>query len=1202
MIKTGLKSFDISSFNFEIEFNKRVAPITKKIDTLNKNNEKKSLVSHKDFLSKEKKSKRKLNELSEKALLRNQRIAKATENKLKKYYGVAETLDQELVLFKEELKQSNILINQELDERITAYKAQEKEDLKNIELKFAESIASYNDKLALFNVNYEGNVKSHNEQLSTYKDLVQSQFDKIEELKKSFDEELENDLKEIKEFASNVNNELNTRRKTVTKEMNASTTKIRHDANLRMTKLKTTVDELKDRTTTKYDTIISDLMKNISKIGNDFSARKVLIEKDLEVNLEVLNDSINPEKRKTTKTQVKIARTKMNLYEMRATTTIKYEESICDEQVRLLNDSLEQMNVCKKQELLNLDKLEIFLLEDQMQLKETGDYFKNLNLDLQKELANVEKSNTEFLLTHTKLRNDYLKKYNSIYNEFKLLYLESNKVKLEEIGDIDLEVDEINKFIDTSETLKEIQVNKIRESLEKTDERERYQVTYAKLDHERITANSDYHRDLEFEELKYQLEKTENDKAITDIKAKEIFDIEIEKAKLKHQKAIETDKLRLNSIRLERSLLKSNFETEIGFLGFRKELAEIDVDYEMTLYTDEIQTKIDNIHIEKDYKVDIVNQSLIENTLKKQDEINNIHSLIENNNNRIDIEISKEKNTLEKFKRDLLYECEEHTKLIDKALRRELRGPKRNLERANEVIDERLSRFDRTRSIFESFINDMIQNVDDEALTNDQRTEIVKTDTLLLERSREFISKTYRYLYEAVDFMNNLDQRTLKNRIATTTEDSKIRKLKRQLSKSQFEFEKQISNLDSARKSHTNSIADDIYDGVEQITNFVFVDKPLLDITKELYTNVYTELVSLQTNVADEVRELYRVLTKSDEEIIQHAEENAITSKLMLDEEREEKIIPKVEAMEQFIITKNDEKELFKSEKKLRVHQLNEEITMLKSDAARNVEIIKDELNMVLTPLTEQLGRVETVKSEKTDRKIASIEFQINDLNAQMKESLEKLKVKENDSKKLLDYELKIYNIAYETSESRFNDKTLTTESSYLNLLKSVEKKKSNAYAAHEKSLFETNKVVRDLTRNYEHNIFAVKPKLEESIGDAQKVIDYELSEKQKRLEFLTNEKNKIITLLEQNQSMSFGECYMKLMDNFNFYFDKLKLIRNDYHKSSRTFDDIIDKNSTDFAQALFELSKSKHELTLSKLIEINNEMIGEGDSNGKSI
>ena len=65
MNKVDLKAFDIETYDIEIEFSKKIAPIHKKIEKIEKNHEMKSLKVHKDFLSKEKKSQEKMDEIIE---------------------------------------------------------------------------------------------------------------------------------------------------------------------------------------------------------------------------------------------------------------------------------------------------------------------------------------------------------------------------------------------------------------------------------------------------------------------------------------------------------------------------------------------------------------------------------------------------------------------------------------------------------------------------------------------------------------------------------------------------------------------------------------------------------------------------------------------------------------------------------------------------------------------------------------------------------------------------------------------------------------------------------------------------------------------------------------------------------------------------------------------------------------------------------
>ena len=89
---------------------------------------------------------------------------------------------------------------------------------------------------------------------------------------------------------------------------------------------------------------------------------------------------------------------KINLFKIRSTTTVKYEERILNEKLIVLENEKQKLEEKLEYELLNLDKLRVFLLNDQNELKETGDYFKELNLVLKTELNNFELSNNNYLL------------------------------------------------------------------------------------------------------------------------------------------------------------------------------------------------------------------------------------------------------------------------------------------------------------------------------------------------------------------------------------------------------------------------------------------------------------------------------------------------------------------------------------------------------------------------------------------------------------------------------------------------------------------------------------------------------------------------------------------------------------------------------------------------------------------------------------
>ena len=60
---------------------------------------------------------------------------------------------------------------------------QEKVDLLNISNKFAESIASYHDKLATYNANFDENTKKHRSQIEEYSQINNKQMLEIESFK-----------------------------------------------------------------------------------------------------------------------------------------------------------------------------------------------------------------------------------------------------------------------------------------------------------------------------------------------------------------------------------------------------------------------------------------------------------------------------------------------------------------------------------------------------------------------------------------------------------------------------------------------------------------------------------------------------------------------------------------------------------------------------------------------------------------------------------------------------------------------------------------------------------------------------------------------------------------------------------------------------------------------------------------------------------
>ena len=138
MKKTELKSFDIATYDVEIEFNKKIAPIQKKIEKLDEQHETKSLKAHKDFLSREETSKNKIIEIDEKQILKHQRIEKAAENKLIKLRRKDQVIKQSFQDYKVAQHAANQIELDEVKARILELNDEQAADILVISTKYKQ--------------------------------------------------------------------------------------------------------------------------------------------------------------------------------------------------------------------------------------------------------------------------------------------------------------------------------------------------------------------------------------------------------------------------------------------------------------------------------------------------------------------------------------------------------------------------------------------------------------------------------------------------------------------------------------------------------------------------------------------------------------------------------------------------------------------------------------------------------------------------------------------------------------------------------------------------------------------------------------------------------------------------------------------------------------------------------------------------------
>jgi len=286
-----LKSFDIASYDIELEYISNIAPIKKKIARLNKNHEAKSLKSHKDFLNKEKQSKEKLQLLSEKAILKDQRIEKAVKNKLVKFHNTDQRLERDLAAYKVSETEVAALKIAEIKKVTEELNTAEQADIEVVQKKYRENVKSYVEKLDTYTNNYENNRKIHVSQIDKYSKLLNEKLNEIDNLKALLNTEISEKLNEFVAMKAEENNNNSLSLQETEKMLNNETQKIKKSSNLKVKAIRDNVEILQKEYNARFKTYIMKIEDHIENIKKTFLDRKEMIERDLEINLDKLKNN-----------------------------------------------------------------------------------------------------------------------------------------------------------------------------------------------------------------------------------------------------------------------------------------------------------------------------------------------------------------------------------------------------------------------------------------------------------------------------------------------------------------------------------------------------------------------------------------------------------------------------------------------------------------------------------------------------------------------------------------------------------------------------------------------------------------------------------------------------------------------------------------------------------------------------------------------
>jgi len=1191
---TNLKTYDIASYDIELDFIKQVAPIEKVIDKLNSSHEAKSLKAHKDFLSKEKKSKDTISQLDEKSQVKYHRIERAVENKLKKLETKEHRYNRELEEFINEKTEQSNLEKESILAVIEELKTEEQVQIEEIKHKYKVSIESYVEKLDIYNNNFYNNKQRHFEQINQYQERLNKYIEEIQEFYNGVLQELDSRIQafvlEREESDKNIHTEL----AETTRKLNSIATNIRKKSNIKIHDLDKYVDTLKQQYEDHFEPKIDLITTQITEIKNRFNQRVILISKDLEVNTTKLQAQLTELDEAKDKKARKNVLAKMELFNIRSSTTLKYEERLMLEQVHILEQEQVWLKEKLEFELQNLEKLRIFLLADENNLKDTADYFKSLNIVLKEQLNNFELTNNEYLYKHELLKSDFIKQYTNIFTDLKRSTIDLAQTYLEKIADNNHEIDEINKFLDTAEPLKEIEVSRLRENIEINEVQERYKIKYAKQQYELDAIDNNLMYEIKLLEIQTKELLSEYNKEVVDVKNKEFFDKALEKAKLKHSKAQEVFKLRLNNTKLERNLLTSRFETETDIYNEQKKIAIINVRKDNALRSKELEYAIKNVEIEANYKVEVINKALEEKLLKLEEQSTKSKYEKDAYSANLNIEIEAKTTEINKQKQHIELAILEKINLIDKALERELREPEKNKLKTEAIIDERLSKLDLNNGIFVDFINDSLEAFKDDKLTLEQIREIIISSDAIAEKSVKYIGRGYEVLTDAMIFMTDIEKRSILNKIASTSDQGLIKRLQKQTQKVELDHQKNIDLIHQSETDYKTLIRNLIETELAEIKR----SNPdtlaeLIQFTDISYNKVFSKLIALQEHIKNEIKQLYEPLTRTDQELIDYANKNAEKAKQLVLAEQNELFAPFNKELNDFIAEKEKQREIFNSAIGISIDELESQISHLKNDAFEQVQSITEHKDQVINEQLVEKQRIQETEEQAIVREMERIDAQIKELTEYYQTSLAHLEEKDSEAQKIFDYEDRIYTIAVESATARFNDANVKAENVHFNNVKLYQNETEQAKQDRDTREHNHNQELINLTKKFEKNIFTVRPRLEESIGDAQKEIDQQIAEKLRQLNDLQENNQKIIQSAEVRLFTAFQEGADRLSDNLQNYIEKYRIIETEYHQNNSEANNIISENNVSFSNALFELSKTKHAHTLQKLIEVNAMIFG---------
>ncbi|MEC9484319.1 MAG: hypothetical protein UMR38_00410 [Candidatus Izemoplasma sp.] len=1193
MGKDGLQSYDIGSYDIQIDYDKKTTPIEKKIQTLEKRHQQKSDRAHKAFLKKQQTTDKKINTLREKNIVRNQKLDKATENKVEKVQKKITRAKDDYDKFVEaKITERDAKIAHHQEE-IDNLKVAEQEDIQEIQQKYKENISSYVEKLDIYNDNYEDNIDHYQKEIDAFLSELNEHQENIKNHQHATLDAL-ND--QFRAFNGLIESRKNTRNKEFSTHISESmsyTNKVRHEANNQIQKLREFITSFTQNMTEHYESEIEQYNTYIKEKKLAHSQKIELIDKDKSIQLEKLMNQKEELSDSNNKKALKHVDMKINLFEERAKISKQFETNLFNHQLTFLKDEKKRVIEWRDHEKINLKKLEIFLELDQQEIKDFVEYYDETNQALLNGQKQLEMDQFDAIKQHESRRKAYLESQLEAYTAYQDALIQLNDTHLNVLTDHYHEVDKINQFLDTAEPKKEIEVNQLKERLEIKETKQRFAVKYAKQNHDIALIKIDYDTQFELEAIERDQTIAHFQQSIDKLYLERDYDKEVNEAKLQYDIASEHHKVLMNNRKLERRLLDSQFDTKEQILTHQKEIAELDVLRENALEQKELEYEIKTIKNEANYKIEVINKGLEEDLLKHEEDLTKIRNEINAYKVNLDTMIHNKKADIEQRKQSILDQYQENLSKIDDALQREIKDPKIRLEESKHLIDTRIETFNKLNINFVKHMNDLLAPYQATASFDIEtaRKNVLK-DMRFQSHVTDYIKESYTILNDAVTFMHDITLRRIDNKISQTRDKSALKKLKKQRQKAIDKYKRESKDITTATKDYVvvmTSRLDTAWKKFKKanITSHdIFIEKLTV-----LYHQIFDVLKHFQENVIKETKMKYEPLTETDQKMIEYAKESAIKAKAKIKASQANALAPLDDEFNAFVKDKQAQKEqelnaLYKSRDELKAT-----IQHLKNEALQKVKEVNHVKTQKLAPKFEKKSALEASLEADVAKRKKAIDDGISQLKELYNQKVRVLDDKNTEAKTILSYEENIYKMAQESAKTRLSDNIEKAQNAYRATMQKLAKKQGRIESNKKEQTRDVKAHLKDTSRVDE---ITTEVSIKQQIQDVKHRIDNEVTDKENELAQLHDKIHTLLQAAEDTLYTKLQKTKDALTENLEHYLDDCQAYIEHYNAFASQDNSLTINNLTSFKAALNTVKAEKYVTTTDALEKTNKSLFEE--------